>query len=240
MKPIPLFVTLCVLLCAYPLTARSQTAAPDAGTPEPSPDVDRTFGELEAAHVGLDMLSARFQHTKEVPLFDEKIVSRGVLYYRKPEELLLRYTEPDSSTVLIARDQIWLYYPDLKQAHRYEIDPDMALPGVFLGFGGSSDRMRERFDVTIEPSVRMGGKATVRIRMTPKAGTPFDGEVRSIELLVRRDTYLPLRCEFWEETGDHTLFEFTAYERNPKLDPALFAFTPPEGTEVFELEGESW
>lgn len=217
-------------------------AAPpdDAGIDETAADHGEAFAELQRAHTDLYELSADFVHTKEVPLFDEQVTSSGRLYYRKPNELLLQYTEPDSSLVLISGGRIWLHYPRLQQAHRYEIDPEVALPGVFLGFGGSSEGVEERFDVETTPPEREGGFITDRIILRPRPETDLAGEVRSIELIIRRESHLPVRCEFWEVSGDHTRFEFSNYKLNPGLDPALFIFTPPEGTELFEVEGETW
>jgi outer membrane lipoprotein carrier protein len=227
-----------LLLC---VSAPAAAAEPPADEPAAGdPAAAAAFEELQKAHADLVELSADFVHTKEVPLFDERITSSGRLYYRKPDKLLLQYTEPDSSRVLIDGGTIWLYYPALEQAHRYAVDPEVALPGVFLGFGGSSEGVEERFDVETTPPDREKGFITDRIILKPRPGTELADEVRSIELVIRRESHLPVRCEFWEVSGDHTLFEFSSYDVNPRLDPALFVFTPPEGTEVFEVEGETW
>jgi len=233
MGAIPLIVAF-LLFSAGMLSAQEGAGAAAGMRP-----VD-AFTDLQRAHADLYELSASFVHTREVPLFDEKITSSGTLFYRKPDQLLLQYTEPDSSRVLISGGLIWLYYPSLQQAHRYKIDPEVALPGVFLGFGGSSEGVEERFDVETMPPGRESGFITDRIVLRPRGETDLAGEVQSIELVIRRESHLPVRCEFWEVSGDHTLFEFSDYTRNPDLDSALFLFSPPEGTEVFEVEGESW
>ncbi len=203
-------------------------------------DPSGAIARLQTAHESLFDLQASFVHTKEVPLFDETISSSGVLSYRKPDQLLLQYTEPDSSLVLIADHRIWLYYPELQQAHRYDVDPELVVPGIFLAFGGSAEGLADRFDVEVKEAERSTGYFVERIVLTPKEGTDLETEVRSIELLIRRETNLPVRCEFWEVSGDHTVFAFDDFSINPGLQPSLFTFVPPEGTEVFEVEGESW
>jgi outer membrane lipoprotein-sorting protein len=65
-------------------------------------------------------------------------------------------------------------------------------------------------------------------------------EVSEIRVVVRRDTSMPVRTEFWESSGDHTWFDFTDFRRNTGLAERVFRFDPPEGTEIFELEGETW
>ena len=43
---------------------------------------------------------------------------------------------------------------------------------------------------------------------------------------------LPRRMELVDAFGNTTLLTFDRFERNPALDPALFAFTPPPGADV--------
>jgi len=58
--------------------------------------------------------------------------------------------------------------------------------------------------------------------------------------VIRKSDSLPVRTEFLEITGDRTRFEFYEIRENPGLRPEVFRFVPPEGTEVFEVEGERW
>ncbi|RPJ42892.1 MAG: outer membrane lipoprotein carrier protein LolA [Candidatus Latescibacterota bacterium] len=201
---------------------------------------EETLARLRAVNANLVDLQASFVHTKEVPLFDEKIVSSGELFFRSPDRLLLRYAEPDSNLVVIGEGEVWLYYPGLKQAHRYDIDPESTLPGLFLALRGTIAGLDRNFDVTGEDDVDSSGAALDVLVLKPKSGTALADELREIRVAVRSDDALPVRTEFWERSGDHTSFIFTRFTRNPSVDATLFEFQPPEGTEVFEVEGEKW
>ena len=203
-------------------------------------DVGDLLARMQEHHIGLADLSASFTHTREVPLFDEAITAHGRLFFSDPDRLMILYTDPDSSMVLIDGDRIWLHYPRLQQAHRYDIDPESALPGLFLGLHGKLDRMDEKFDVTAEWGRRESGFATDVLILHPKEGTDLSGEVEKIRIVLRRDDSLPVQTEFLEASGDLSRFTLTDFRRNPGLDESIFLFDPPEGTEVFELEGETW
>ncbi|MBN1825309.1 MAG: outer membrane lipoprotein carrier protein LolA [Candidatus Eisenbacteria bacterium] len=203
-------------------------------------DAEAVLARLRAAQADLVDLSATFVHTKHAPLFDEEITSRGRLFYRRPDLLLLRYEEPDSSRVWIDGGRIWLYYPELKQAHLYAIDPESTLPGLFLGLRGTLEGLEEKFLVETEDGAREKGFTTDVLILRPQEGTDLYGEVDHVRVVIRREDGLPLRTEFQEASGDLTRFTFDDFHRNPGLDESIFRFVPPPGTEVFESEGETW
>jgi outer membrane lipoprotein-sorting protein len=201
---------------------------------------DETLARLRAVNANLIDLRAAFVHTKEVPLFDEKIVSSGDLFFRSPDRLLLRYAIPDSNLVVIGDGHVWLYYPGLGQAHRYDIDPESTLPGLFLSLRGTIAGLERNFNVVGMAEVDSTGAPLDVLVLYPKDGTALAEEVREIRVAVRHEDALPVRTDFWETSGDHTRFSFSEFERNPRLVDSLFQFQPPEGTEVFEVEGEKW
>jgi outer membrane lipoprotein carrier protein len=203
-------------------------------------EAEEILARMEIAHSGLRDMKASFIHVREAPLFEEKIESKGELYFREPESLLLRYADPDSNVVLISGGILWLYYPSLRQAHRYEIEPKSSLPGLFLALQGKLEGLEEKFRVAAEDGEREQGYATEVLLLYPLEGTVLAEEVEMIRLVIRKSDSLPVRTEFREITGDRTLFEFFDVQKNPGLDAGIFRFVPPEGTEVFEVEGERW
>ncbi len=201
---------------------------------------DATLARLAAVNANLVDLRAAFVHTKDVPLFDEQIVSSGELYFRAPDRLLLQYALPDSNLVVIGDGHVWLYYPDLKQAHRYDIDPESTLPGLFLALRGTISGLERNFNVVGIDDVDSTGSLLDILILNPKEGTALADEVKEIRVAVRHDDALPVRTDFWETSGDHTSFTFAGLERNPGIPDSLLLFQPPPGTEVFEVEGEKW
>jgi len=214
-----------------------------AAPPALSIEAEELLSRMEEAHRSLRDLEAGFRHVREAALFDEngeKIESVGTLYFRKPESLFLRYTQPDSNVVLIQDGILWLYYPSLGQAHRYQIEPESSLPGLFLALQGKLEGLEQKFRVAAEEGEREQGYNTDVLLLYPIEGTVLAEEVEMIRLVVRSSDSLPVRTEFHEVTGDRTFFEFFDIQENPGLAPGIFRFVPPEGTEVFEVEGERW
>jgi len=221
-----------LLACALLLAAPPSDAA--------EKDPDEILARMRAGREELADLQARFVHWREVPLFDEKIRSEGDLYFQVPGRLDLQYTEPDSNRVLIGDGHVWLYYPTLGQAHRYDIDPESTLPGLFLALRGTLEGLRANFDVSGREGERVDGLLTDVLVLHPKEKTALAEEVKEIDVVLRRSDLLPVRTDFFELSGDHTWFTFSHLRRNRGIDPELFRFRPPEGTELFEVEGETW
>jgi outer membrane lipoprotein carrier protein len=201
---------------------------------------DETLERMKAANSNLVDLSADFVHEKEVPLFEETIRSSGTLFFRSPDRLFLQYAEPDSDIVVIGEGHVWLYYPRLAQAHRYDIDPESTLPGLFLALRGTIAGLDRNFNVVGSESADSTGAAIDVLDLYPKEGTALAEELRQIRVEVRRDDVFPVRTDFWEASGDRTWFLFSNLRRNPSVPESVFEFEPPEGTEVFEVEGETW
>ncbi|MFH1680346.1 MAG: outer-membrane lipoprotein carrier protein LolA [Candidatus Eisenbacteria bacterium] len=201
---------------------------------------EEILARLRAVNADLVDLRASFVHGRDVPLFDEKILSSGELFFRAPDRLLLQYADPDSNLVVIGEGHVWLYYPSLRQAHRYDIDPESTLPGLFLAIRGTLAGLERNFDVLGMRDEDSTGAATDVLVLHPKEGSVLAEEVREIRVVVRRADALPVRTDFWEVSGDHSWFAFSRYARNPRIDESVFRFEPPEGTEVFEVEGETW
>ncbi|MBM3319390.1 MAG: outer membrane lipoprotein carrier protein LolA [Candidatus Eisenbacteria bacterium] len=201
---------------------------------------EEILARLRETNANLADLRASFVHGREVPLFDERILSSGELFYLAPDRLLLQYADPDSNRVVIGEGHVWLYYPSLRQAHRYDIDPESTLPGLFLAIRGTLAGLDRNFVVTGTAGADSSGAPTDVLVLRPKEGTALADEIREIRVAVRREDALPVRTDFFEVSGDHSWFTFSRHVRNPRIEPTVFHFEPPEGTEVFEVEGKTW
>ena len=71
-----------------------------------------------------------------------------------------------------------------------------------------------------------------QLRHTPKGATPKDKEAAFRELRLGFDSRGLAALDVLDNFGQRTLIRFSGLERNPKLSPELFRFTPPAGADV--------
>ena len=93
------------------------------------------------------------------------------------------------------------------------------------------------------PAALLAGKADVEAAFTWKdqpvaegldwlQATPLSRESTFSEIRLGFDANGLAALELFDAFGQKSVVRFTAFERNPKLSPELFKFTPPKGADV--------
>lgn len=191
---------------------------------------------IEAAQRTLTDLSARFTETAFQAVFEESLTSRGEVLFRKPGQLLLRYAAPDSSLLVVNDKVVWLYHVPNRQAHRFRLSEESTAYGLLFGFGGSFRDARKHFRFLADKSPTRRGERV--LRAIPNPGSPAAEDLEEIVLAIDPNRWLPVRTRFREKGGDERQFVFSEVRRNPGVPAEAFAFTPPAGVEVFDMESE--
>ncbi len=147
--------------------------------------------------------------------------SRGTLAFSRPGKFRWSYEKPFAQLIVGDGTRVWVYDPDLQQVTVKRIDQVMtSTPAALLA--GNNEALRA-FVLTdhgtrdglewIEavPKDKEGGFERVRL------GFGFS----SLEVMELADSF-----------GQKTILRLSAFERNPGLEPSLFRFVPPKGTDV--------
>lgn len=71
----------------------------------------------------------------------------------------------------------------------------------------------------------VAGREAVRLTVSPPGGLPYD-------LWIDARTHYPVQLRTAMQNGLQTLYTFVRFEADAPIDPALFAFRPPEGFQV--------
>jgi outer membrane lipoprotein carrier protein len=185
----------------------------------------------EARAAGIDRLNQFISSTLtatgefEQRVYDRerKLVqeSRGSLAFSRPGMFRWTYFKPYPQVIVGDGARVWVYDEDLKQVTVRKLDQALgATPAALLA--GSNDALRAfvlkdagtRDGLEwVEAIPREKESGFERIRM----GFGFSG---------------PERMELTDAFGQTTELRFSALQRNPRLDPALFRFVPPKGADV--------
>lgn len=168
-------------------------------------------------------LSAKGEFEQRIVDRNGKLVqeSRGTLAFSRPGRFRWTYVKPYAQLIVGDGNRVWVYDEDLQQVTVRRVDqaltstPAALLAGnneVMRAFRISDQGEREGLEwLQAIPREKEGGFESMRI------GFGFAG---------------PEVMELVDSFGQLTVLRFTTFQRNPKLDPALFRFSPPRGADV--------
>ena len=182
------------------------------------------------AYTNLKSMRADFVQRRENPLLNSNISSRGTIYQRKPDRLLLKFSEPAGDVIVSDGRYFWLYYPsvDRRQVLRSAASGGDAgavdLQAQFIG-----DPLK-RFRYTYQGKQQVAGRQAYVLTLTPRQDVGY----RTLKVWVDANDYLVRRFQITEETGALVEFQLNNLEVNAQMGDNLFRFTPPAGARIVE------
>jgi chaperone LolA len=144
--------------------------------------------------------------------------SRGSLLIQRPDRFRWSYTEPFEQEIVADGKKLWVYDVDLEQVTVRPLTEVLGI-GPALLLSGDYAALEENF--TIQPA-KDGW-----LELIPKRE---DWDFQSIRLQMNKG--VPQVIEVDSGIGQITRLTLSKLERNPKIDPARFKFTPPPGVDV--------
>lgn len=145
----------------------------------------------------------------------------GTFTFLRPGKFRWAYQSPYEQLIVGDGAKLWVYDRDLNQVLVRKLDAALGQSPAALLAG---DNVLER-DFELADDGKDGGLEFVAAR--PKS--PDAGFAR---LRIGFKDNLPQTMELTDLFGSVTVLSFTAFERNPVLDRAQFAFVPPKGADV--------
>ena len=177
--------------------------------------------EVDKYLAGVQSWSADFAQT--IDDGHGKVVrsASGKLYLQKPGRFRWDYAQPTEQMILADGKQIWFYDKDLQQANVRDMDVSLASTPAVLLSGGAT--VGSQFTVTTLP--KSDGLEWFQL-VPKKPETDFQ--------LVRIGFAKGELAQMFlaDKLNQITQVSFSHSTRNPKLEPGLFAFTPPKGVDV--------
>ncbi|MBK7955025.1 MAG: outer membrane lipoprotein chaperone LolA [Candidatus Accumulibacter sp.] len=186
----------------------------------------------QAVHAGaIDKLHQFIESTRTLRAdFTQTVVARngrqaqissGVMIFSRPGKFRWQVDKPYAQLLVGDGEKVWIHDPDLRQV-------TVKKAGAALGGTPASllagDTVIER-NFTLREAGEQGGLEWIEaIPKTPDSGFDkvrlgFSGnDLRAMEL--------------FDSLGQTTSLLFAHVERNPRLAPSLFRFTPPANTDV--------
>ena len=162
--------------------------------------------------------------------FEQKIVdrngrlvqeSKGTLAFSRPGRFRWTYVKPYAQLIVGDGTRVWVYDEDLKQVTVRRVDQALtSTPAALLA--GNNEAMR---------AFRISDQGD-RDGLEWLEAVPRDKEGGFEKMRIGFGFVGPEVMELYDGFGQITVLRFTTFQRNPKLDAALFRFSPPHGADV--------
>jgi chaperone LolA len=208
-------------------TGASNAASPPAPARTAAADPVAAARALETRLAAVQGVVARFTQVAESPALPAPQIEAGTLYLMRPGRMRWEYRTPPGKLAIADGTRTWLYLPEDRQVLSAPMPGAGRDSGIGLLLGAGPDILAA-FTPRWGPSRAPGGPPTLTLRPR-SADTPFD-EVR-IDIDAGG---FPSAIIVIDPLGGRVTYRFEAIRFEPRLDEALFRFTPPPGVEVQE------
>ncbi len=225
--------------CRLLLLAAILAVAPAAAMAAPDP-FDAFFDTFREKRAAIETVQARFTQINIYPGSSDE--GRGVVRFRAPNTLLLRYDDREGEAEVV-------YHIDGSAVREYDafVEQLLVLPieqapdaqAFMLSFANDPTRLRELYDITLTETVTGDGQGekqaqTPGIRLEPKAvgdaGKPFEWA----HLELREEDYLPVRIHIQRDLETQVMIRVEDYAVNEPLGEEGTSIFLPEGTAIIE------
>jgi len=181
-------------------------------------------GSLERFSEFIDQtLTARGEFEQKIYDRNRKLLqeSRGTLVFSRPGKFRWTYVKPYAQLIVGDGSRVWIYDEDLKQVTVKKLDQALgSTPAALLA--GNNEAMRA---FRLSDQGAKGGLEWVE-------ATPRDKEGGFERIRMGFGASGLEVMELLDGFGQTTVLRFRSFQRNPRLDPALFRFVPPKGADV--------
>jgi len=168
-------------------------------------------------------LTARGEFEQKIFDRNRKLLqeSRGVLAFSRPGKFRWTYVKPYAQLIVGDGSKIWIYDEDLKQVTVKKLDQALgSTPAALLA--GNNEAMRA-FNLSDQGT--KGGLEWLE-------ALPRDKEGNFEKIRMGFGSSGLEVMELLDGFGQTTVLRFMSLQRNPKLNPGLFRFSPPKGADV--------
>lgn len=149
--------------------------------------------------------------------------SHGVFYLQQPGKFRWNYQQPYAQQIVSKDNKVWFYDQDLEQVIIKKIDQSIGdTPALLLS---GSVNLTEKYTITSQ-GVKQG---ILWIKLAPKS---TQSSFKYILVGLKNDVLYGM--ELSDNFGQLTQIIFSNVKVPAKLEPGIFDFVAPEGTDVFE------
>lgn len=194
---------------------------------------DQQSAKLESVLQKMDDAAAHFQTAQADFVFNQyqKVVNEtdtqtGTVYYRKSGqeiEMLAEFKEPDRKFVLYKNGKLQVYQPKIEQVMEYSAGANREQLESFLvlGFGGSGQDLKKRFDVSYQGWEMIDNTPTAKLQLIPKDAKTLSNFPQII-LWIGLDNGISVQQKLIQTQGDYRLAKYFGINLKAKIGNDVF------------------
>lgn len=176
--------------------------------------------DLIVRQAKIKSVSAAFTQEKRTKLFSKPIRTSGHFFFRQPDRIRWEYSSGTNMQVIFNGKDLWLWYPDLKEADK--------LSGLNqLGSMMRFDVLSLSRDYTITAKK---DKSTTLLTFLPRA----KGPISRIEMELEEGSPFPRRVRLLDRNSEPTIIGFRDIVLNPDIPESSFIFLPGKDVVIRE------
>jgi outer membrane lipoprotein-sorting protein len=218
------------------LAAAALFAAPLA-TQIAAQSLSDTFARMDKTAKDLKAVTAEIKRDVHTTVINDDEIDSGSFNLRREKShqphMLIDFTGKDAKTVALDDNTVSVYYPKTKLVQVYDIGAKKQAVEQFLllGFGASSDELKQYYDVTYVGREAIDSQQTGHLKLIPKS-KDVSRQVTSAELWISDANGLPLQQKIIFASGDYWLVTYTNIKLNPPLNEDAVKLKTPKGVQV--------
>lgn len=198
-----------IVLCGFFLQMAAQTAE----------QPDQIKQKISRAAAGLKTMQCEFVQTKYLKLLNNKMISKGRMFYSQPDKLRWEYQTPYSYVFILNKDKVTLKNDrrtDVIDVNQNKVFKEIAriMMGSVVGSCLSDDK-------SFKTAISSNSTEWVANM------TPMRKEIRQMYKTIvlhfsRQHSYVTM-VELIEKNGDKTIIELKNIHTNETISPAIYA-----------------
>lgn len=199
-----------LILCVLGLLA----AVSNAQTFEQSDMIE----QINKASAQMQSLECEFVQTKFLNILDDKMVSRGKMYYQQADKLRWEYTSPYTYTFILNQNQVLLKNDnrsDVIDVNQNRIFKEIARM-MMNSIVGNCLSDAKSFKTTVEVSGNDWIATLIPLKRDMKQMW------NKLILHIRPDMKVVYKVEMHEPSGDYTIIDLIDIRTDEKINPEVF------------------
>ncbi len=212
------FLFLSVFLCLLSCIACAEPLAPG--------DVKALLGRIREKRAAAPQVQANFQEENTMRMMNKPVLSSGKVWFQAPDKFRREVKGNSPSLTVSDGQQLWIHYPKFQSAERYTLGKRSPLDAGIAAITASLnlEGVESTYNIT---GSREGDKYV--LQLAPR--TPSLKRLLQRFTIHMNDALQVERTEMLQPNGDRIVTNYSNESCAP-IDPGMFVFNPPAGTNV--------